>query len=476
MRTARPVGAAALATTMLGAGLALLAVPAHAQAPITCQGKAATVVGTTGTEGDDVMVVVPVEGTTAQALGGNDTICIVAAPEDGTRSVVVDAGPGDDTVVNESADVDSVWYTTILGPGADSYVGLDAVIPDAPQATPFYETVFAGVRDLTGSLQGQLDVDTDVIDTRGGDDVVHSGTTAPGATNNDTIALGTGDDTLHWSGEQRSGTVDLGDGENALHVGPGWQGASATISGPARAALLDGRTVLRWTGPVSFYDLRLDTRDQVFAGTNADETLVLARGTTESSAGTVSGRRVVEMGGGDDVLALYSMGTGRVNGGPGRDSYSGDGCTTAAVRIGGSFDCVQGGASALRHTFDFDDFEDLLLQGGDVTVRGSDADEKIKVVASVRIGIRGRAGDDVLNANVSGRVRGAGRVVLTGGAGADRLVGSGAEDRLLGGRGDDKLFGEGRGDTLIGGPGRDKTFGQQGRDRCSGEVQRSCER
>jgi Ca2+-binding RTX toxin-like protein len=476
MHTAR--GAVVATLTLALAGPLLIDAPADAAAQTTCQGRPATVVGSTGTEGDDVMVVVPAHGTTAQALGGNDTICIVAAPEGGIRSVVVDAGAGDDSVLNESADVDDVWYTTVLGTGADSYVGLDSEIPDDPRASPFVETVHSGQRDLTGTaLDGSSDTEIDRIDTRGGDDVVHSGTTIPGATNSDTVLTGTGDDTVEWAGEQRgSGVLDLGTGENTLTVPPGWQGTSTMVSGPARAALVDGRTVLRWAGSVVRYDLSVGTRDQVFAGTNADETLVLTRRAPQVGSATAGGRRVIEMGGGDDHLALYSVGSGRVTGGPGRDSYSGTPCSTARVRIGGTFACTPMPGTAIEHSFDFDDFEDLQLEGGDVTVLGSDADEKIKVVDGTRIRVRGRGGDDVLDATTSGRLRGADAVVLAGGTGADRVVGSLARDRLLGGRGTDKLFGDGGNDVILGGPGRDKAFGQQGRDRCSAEVRRSCER
>ncbi|MBC2935110.1 hypothetical protein [Nocardioides sp. zg-1228] len=468
MRRALKTAVAALTTALAGVAPVTTGPPAHGAPTITCQGRPATVVGSTGTEGDDVMVVVPQPGVTAQGLGGNDTICIVAAPEGGMRNVTVDAGAGDDTVVNESTDVEDVWYTIVLGTGADSYVGLDAVIPSNPQASPFHETVYAGVRE-TGSVEGSLDVEVDVIDTRGGDDVVHSGTTTPGATNNDTVLTGTGDDSVEWAGEQGgAGTLDLGPGDNTLSLHPGWQGASTTVSGPARAAVVDGRTVLRWAGSIAHYEVGVHTRDQSFTGTDAAETLVLASRTT-------GGRRVISMGGGDDHLALHSMGSGRVTGGTGRDSYSGNACSIATVRVGGTFSCVPVGDGAVRHSFGFDDFEDLLLKGGDVRVVGSAADEKVKVMASQRIRVRGRGGDDVLNATASGTLRGEHPVVLAGGPGTDRLVGSQARDRLLGGPGNDRLFGGGRGDEIIGGPGRDKAFGQQGRDRCSAEVRRTCE-
>ena len=471
MRTSLKPAVAAFTAALVSATPMTTGAPAHGAPTITCQDKPATVVGSTGTEGDDVMVVVSQPGVTAQALGGNDTICIVAAPEGVMRSVIVDAGAGDDTVVNESTDVEDVWYTTILGPGADSYTGLDAFIPDNPLVSPYDETVFAGVRDLPrGSVEGSLDVEVDMIDTRGGNDVVHSGTTTPGATNNDTVLTGTGDDTVEWAGERRgAGTLDVGTGANTLAVHPGWQGTSTMVSGPARAAIVDGRTVLRWEGSVARYEVGVHTPDQGFTGTNADETLVLA-------SRTVGGRRVISMGGGDDRLAFSSIGSGRVTGGPGRDTYSGTGCAAATVRIGGTFACVPLGDGTTRHTFDFDDFEDLVLTGADVTVVGSAADERIKVVAS-RIRVRGRGGDDVLNANVISNPKRRGRpVVLSGGAGADRVAGSHGPDQLLGGRGDDELFGGMSNDELFGGPGRDKAFGQLGRDHCDAEVRRTCER
>lgn len=475
MRTSRPAVIAALATTLIGSGLALAGVPAQAAAPtITCQGRPATVVGSTGTEGDDVMVVLPTQGVTAQALGGNDLICIVAAPEGGIRSVVVDAGPGNDTVVNESADVEGVWYTTMLGTGSDSYVGLDADIPDDPHASPFYETVYAGVRDLTRSdLAASQDTEADVIDTRGGDDVVHSGSTAPGTpANTDTIITGSGDDTVEWAGEQGGGTLDLGTGENALSVYPGWRGAAVVVDAPTRTATADGRPVLRWAGDVVRYDLRLDNRDQSFVGTSADETLILAGSDALTPSGSAAGLRQASMGAGADTLLLYSMGSGTVDGGPGRDTWVGSSCATADVRIGDTFTCT---LSQNRHSFDFESWEDLLVKGGDVKVVGTNSPEKIKVVATTRLQIRGRGGRDILNATAPADLRGADRPLISGGRGKDRVVGSHAPDRLRGGPGSDKLFGESNDDDLRGGRGRDKAFGQSGRDRCLAEVRRSCE-
>ncbi|MET0580130.1 MAG: hypothetical protein ABW122_15845, partial [Ilumatobacteraceae bacterium] len=187
MRTARRTASAGLATTLLGAGLSALALPATAVAPTTCQGKPVTVTGIVGTEGDDVMAIEPGQYTTAQGLGGNDLICLAATPMDEWRNVGVDAGPGDDTVVNDSTDVDAATYRIVLGEGADTYRGLVSSVPDGPASAALTEEVHAGL----GAL-GMEDTATDTIDTGGGADIVYSGSTTPGALNADVVRTGSG--------------------------------------------------------------------------------------------------------------------------------------------------------------------------------------------------------------------------------------------------------------------------------------------
>ncbi|WP_210437512.1 hypothetical protein [Nocardioides xinjiangensis] len=463
---------AALACALLGATLSVTATPSAGAAATTCQGRPVTVVGT-GTEGDDVLLVeaVPDAGPTAyDGKGGDDLVCIRSRLQDEIYTITVSAGAGDDTVVNEVSD-DDVWVTTVLGAGSDTYVGLDRAIPDDPKASPFHETVFAGEHDLTHAGLGEtLDTEPDTIDTGAGEDVVHSGSTAPGATNGDVVRLGPGADRLSWGGEQ-TGVLDTGAGGDHLEVHPGWQGTDVAVDAAAGVATVDGRSVLRWTGEVATYTLMLDNPVVSFVGSDADESLYLsAAAATPPAAST--GRRSVSMGAGDDHLRLGVRGSGSVDGGPGRDTYSSTGCGRAHVTFGGSFVCTPSDEQS-TYAFAFDRWEDLFVGGGAVTVVGSPRAEKVKVVAT-RIRVRGLGGDDVLNANA---VQGPGRpVVLSGGRGDDRVVGSYARDRLLGGRGDDKLFGDSRGDDILGGPGRDRAFGQHGRDRCVAEERRSCER
>jgi hypothetical protein len=94
------------------AAVVLPPVPSYA-APVICQGKEATIVGptappytTVGTEGDDVLVAPLSPGSgSVQGLGGDDTICLVGGgvPDPTLLTVSVDAGDGDDSVLNQTS-------------------------------------------------------------------------------------------------------------------------------------------------------------------------------------------------------------------------------------------------------------------------------------------------------------------------------------------------------------------------------------
>ncbi len=107
-------------------GLALAAVPATGAtaAGETCRGEAATIVGTgptvTGTEGRDVIVTAAARAVVA--LGGDDLICLSGTPSTGSDFINVDAGAGADTV-DSTALLPGSYATTVLGAGADTFVG-----------------------------------------------------------------------------------------------------------------------------------------------------------------------------------------------------------------------------------------------------------------------------------------------------------------------------------------------------------------
>lgn len=470
MRTARTTVSAALTATLLGTALSTLALPATAAAATTCQGRPVTVTGTVGTEGDDVMVIEPGQYTTALGLGGNDLICLAATPMDEWRNVGVDAGPGDDTVVNDSTDLDAAMYSIVLGEGADTYRGLVASVPDEPGSSPVIEEVRAGL-----GAPGMEDTALDTIDTGGGADVVYSGSTTPGAPNADVVRTGPGADTVHWAGERNGSTLDLGTGANAMKLYEGWRATSVVVDARRRLATGDDRPVLQWTGDLTDVTLQLDNRDVTYVGTDAAESLVIGPTAGTGSAAPGDGSRTALMGGGDDALVLAVTGSGRVDGGHGRDRFYSDTCSTVRARLGGTFTCGSRATPEVSHTFEFAGWEDLLVKGREVSLRGSDRAEKIKVVG-VRIRLQGLGGADVLDPNVTlGWQSVDTPVVASGGRGDDRVLGSYAADRLRGGPGDDKLFGQLGDDSLLGGTGRDKAVGKDGRDRCSAEVRRTCE-
>ena len=112
--------------------------------------------------GDDV-IVAPI-GSTGKVLGlgGSDTICLVAgtSPTILDQPVQVEAGAGDDSVVNETTTARDIYIR--LGTGADHFIGAD------------YREVVCGSESCDETLP---DTDNDVFETRGGDDVVGEGRT-----------------------------------------------------------------------------------------------------------------------------------------------------------------------------------------------------------------------------------------------------------------------------------------------------------
>ncbi len=459
-----------------------------------------TVTGNVGTDGDDVMIAIPQPvGLSADSKGGNDVVCIRPSQAPTPFSVWVDAGPGDDMVVNESdlgvPEAVGGSFLVELGLGADTYVGMDAVAFGGPGAVAPTETVWASVRNShVSELENSVDTEVDTIDTRGGPDRVLTGSTVPGATNPDVIRTGSGDDEVHWAGVQTGPALVLGSGdgdEDTLHLYSGWQVKAVDVDARARVVTGDTRPLLRWEGNVTGFDLRLGVADQRFTGTKADEELVVAPPTPRvpgpyAPPGSVAEptmpaaavtHREIRMRGGDDTVNDYSFGPGRVDGGAGRDIFRGASCVDARIQLGDTYRCTTAASTTEQsheYVFGFSGWEDLLLEGHTVAVTGTSADEKMKVVADRSV-IRGRGGDDVLNASAVVAGVSAPAAVVSGGAGNDRLVGTNLADVLRGGPGRDQMYGERGDDHLAGGRGRDKAVGQDDIDRCVAEVRKECE-
>jgi hypothetical protein len=180
-----------------GLVVGMVALPAPAVAGETCQGQAATLVGSpdvfslVGTEGDDVIVT---NGSwVTYADDGNDRVCVTG------DSGSVYAGFGDDVVDTRAASSGR----SFLGPGADTYLG-----------GPGSDFVKAAGNPGSGASIGDQEVD--VIDVGAGSATIYTG--APGKANADTIDVGDGKSTVYWNGYQTSGQVGFGAGSHQMKV------------------------------------------------------------------------------------------------------------------------------------------------------------------------------------------------------------------------------------------------------------------
>jgi Ca2+-binding RTX toxin-like protein len=456
--TAAGLGAALAVTLTLAPGVA-----AHAD-PTTCQGRAVTITGDAGTDGDDVMVVGPGQRSISTGAGA-DLVCIRLL-DDTKRSLNLDTGPGDDAVHNETAESERIAYVT-LGTGADTYVGSDATT----------DYVYAG----SDSWGGTDDTEKDVVDTRGGDDAVTSGSVAPGTPNPDDITTGEGNDSVRWSGEQAGGRLDLGGGENRLVLSSGWAGTDVDIDAPAGLVTVDERPVLRWTGDVMDYTLQYTHLRTTFTGTGLDEYLTFWPSQRDqegppSSVGAPDLRLDADMGGGDDRLEMLDAAGGTWVGGAGRDRLGMPRCQVADVHLGRRFECTDESRARTQYTGATDAWERVSVPGWHLRVIGTPGPDDIRTYGA-RNQVDGRGGDDVIAVPTSAGVGKKALVsVVKGGAGDDLIRGSYLRDRLLGGHGDDLIFGKRSDDVIRGGAGRDRAVGGPGRDACTAEVRRTCER
>lgn len=460
MPAARLLAAATLTTALVTVGPGAAFGPAHAE-PATCQGRTATIVGSTsqpvteGTEGDDVIVAPIVEAGAVQARGGNDLVCLVdGAPATQFR---VDAGPGQDSVVNLA--IPELALDVTLGEGADSFTG-----------GPADEKVFVGLRDW-GPDGSSTDTDVDLVSTGAGDDVVLSGSTVPDSVNADRIDTGDGTDTVQWAGVMPEGNaIQNGSTPDRLVLQGGWRGTEAAIDARERRVRVDGRTVFSWTA-ADHLSLDLDQRTTRFVGSAADEVLtVWAKIGREQDPGVV---RHIDMGGGDDRVDLPDTARGSLDGGAGDDVFLGTTCRDARVVLDAFYRCVSQSPSRIVRRPAFEGWESVNVSASRTAdVRGTGGPEGIFVSGARRALIEGGQGADRLYVG-SGSARGP--VVLRGGRSDDRLVGSSGRQRMYGGPGQDLLRGLRGDDVLVGGPGRDVAFGGQGNDVCSAEQRRTCE-
>jgi hypothetical protein len=508
MLRARRIRMAAVTTTALVAVMVsmLVAPPAGSAQPAatTCLGRPVTVVVsssvTTGTEGDDVVAMTPGGWNHFDALGGNDTICLaVPAVSPGALWPMtgwVEAGAGNDTVVDESEIVAGAQVIVGLGAGDDSFTGngLSEIVSADTSTQNFDSAVPAGTHQ-------------DVIATGAGADTVY--TAAPeGQLNADRIVFGAGEALVDYRGAMApDGLIDVSASTSALLQLPLPGLASPVAVGElvvdnvAHHATVAGLPVLWWTGEIRLFQFgrnpAISSRLPVsFIGSDADESV------------TVSGGPIgdVSFGAGDDGLKVEAYNDPFVprstDGGPGSDAAQIDTlCVVLMVVVDESATCdgTSGPFTGIETVL-----ESSAVGGGQVTMIGTNRDERLWVSGD-HVVVRGRGGDDdiIVDEGWTTRVRGGDGhdrifvegddVVVRGDAGADRIRIDGPLNEYLfggkpvktrqhvalGGRGPDVLIGSDYeiADRLLGGRGLDRADGRKGhRDYCLAEVTRSCER
>lgn len=434
---------ALLGTSLLAGGL--ITAPADA-AGETCQGEAATIVGTylqrglVGTEGRDV--VVTNGASELDTLGGDDLVCVTDGQA--TLSLTLRTGDGDDVV---DASQSRARIDAVLGAGADRY------------------TASAGVDSVTtGVNQGvtRTDADVDVVtSTTGGSasqpgDTVSSG--APGVVNSDVVQLAGAGNRLIWSGFLGAGAqVAVGDSAELVPV---LGGGDIAIDAAARTWTEDGVPVLSWTGDLTRFTLSgTAPRSLSLTGSERDEYVYSSFG-----QGVLDRPQVYALGGGDDtLLSPESIGgkASRYDGGLGEDSID---------LFGGRRLDVEMNADRMTYRQDgkevgafFDGFEAPRLGAKHLYVGGTAHADDIRFYACTAT-VRGRRGDDALQVYRTGDAS----YVLDCDARRSRI-------RIFGEDGKDTITGSRGRDLLVGGRGRDTIQGKANRDRCSGEKLRSCE-
>lgn len=472
-------------------------------AATTCLGKPVTIVATpdatVGTEGDDVVAMTPSGWSTFDARGGNDTICLALGmafnnPRDSIPPTgLLDAGAGDDVVVNEATESPGATMSVGLGVGEDTFTG---------NGTP--ASVFADSSVVYGLPPSPpAGSQRDLIDAGTGGGAVTS--VAPvGGLNEDRIVFGGGAAQVVYGGAMGpSGLVDVTAAGSSPSLWLPQPGAvepvgrgELTIDNVGRRATVGGAQVMTWSGQFSTFSFGQDGGTSSglpvsFVGSEADEDV------------TVSGGPVgdIRLGGGDDSLSVHAYNDAFVprsaDGGPGSDSAVLEtACVTMRVAVTRDISCD--GFSGPFGGFD-EVIATSLRSGSTVSLVGSATAERL-VASGGRVTVHGRGGADEIGVDDASTTR------VSGGGGADDIWASGGDvivkgqtgsDRIellgpeggrapavtrqvaLGGRGADQLRGtdETQGDRLVGGRGKDQANGKGGKhDRCVAEATKNCER
>ena len=378
------------------------------------------------------------------------------------RSITVDAGAGDDSVIiDERIDLPAnvtggAGNDTLVGGaghdrldggagddtldgrgGADAMIGRDGTdtVDYAARRGDLVVTLESGAATPDDGEAGERDaVDATVeivIGGAGNDRLASDHATAPrvfyGGAGNDTLVGAEGDDRLNGGGGRDSllggGGDDLlvgGAGRDVLHGEAGNDTVSYYYATEPVRAAIDGLS----------NDGARGERDNVhgdvenLVGGSADDHLVGSDGAFNQTSNILdggAGNDLLEGLNGDDLL-IGSLGDDTLNGGHGADS----------LRGGLGTDRLIGG-------YGYEDVADYAdrATGVEVSLDGiaddGAGDENDQIDDDVE-GVLGGRGDDVIVGSIFANA-------LHGGAGNDTIRGAGGEDLLVGGAGIDALIG-----------------------------------
>ncbi len=461
LRTHSVLLAALLAALLIAAGQAQATVSAAAVGnDVTVSGDGAddSVVLSCAGGNLDVAGVVIAGGPIACALvdsiavvagAGNDTVVVqgIAAGEfTALDDVTLDGGDGFD-IARVEGSADEELFTLrpselAAGGGAVDLIGAETVAVHivAIEALELYAAEGDDTL-LGGDLSAATGLAALLVDGGADDDLVDLSTlVGPVAT----VQGGAGDDTL--TGSTGADTISGGPGADLVTAGAG-----------------DDLTLWRiGDGPDTLLGGVGDDRHVVTAGDAGESFVVELRqeGTpAESIRISRNGLRVSDLLQFEDLDIDTGLG---VDGVLIRESFSA--FTFGAITVTGSADpdsvTVRGTGDADRYVARSD--------GGVTTVeRQGAASYILKMSETEELNVRGRGGNDVVNAR---RLGSEVELEIFGGGGSDVLIGGPGSDKLKGGRGNDSLRGRGGDDRIWGARGRDRLRGGRGSDRLFGST------
>ena len=381
----------------------------------------------TGTPGNDVLTGDTI-GNVLRGLAGNDSL------NGGEGADTLVPGLGDDGAVQGGPGIDLASYNDGRLNGVTVDLGVSGSTDGGPDDNPdpAAREALSGIENVDGTASGDVlrgDGLPNQLRGLGGNDELAGQANAAGT---ETLNGGDGDDSV--VGGDNNDTIVGDAGDDALEGGTG----SDAISAGAGSDHLDGGDGNdSLAGGEDAGNTDVDTIDY---SERADPVNVTANAGPANDGGTADGAP----GARDTVTGAEA-----VLGGAGNDSLTADG-TGLMLSGGGGDDTLTGDAGA--DVLTGGDGADAMDGAGGVDL-ASYADHDGAVTVTLNAG----TGDDGGVPDTSGAARDTALNVenVTGGTGADLLVGDGNRNVIAGADGDDVLVGGAGGDDLGGGAGTD---------------------